>query len=66
MPGHAKRLTKSMLELIKGVNPAGLSKGQTLEAYVDLFIVYAECDANENRDQNNLCPPIRYYFGIDV
>lgn len=54
MPAHAKRLNEAMLKLIK--------KGPT-EDYVDLFLTYAECDSDEtNRDKNNLCPPIRYFF----
>ncbi len=33
------------------------------ENYVDLFMTYEECDNDaENRDRNNVCPPIRYYF----
>ncbi len=57
MPGHAKRLSKTMLELVKGTNIVSIQ-----ENYADLFITYEECDQNENRDQNNLCPPIRYFF----
>ena len=58
MPGHAKRLSKTMIELTKGVNQGTIATGD----YVDLFITYEECDKDENRDQNNLCPPIRYFF----
>ncbi len=58
MPGHAKRLNKTMIELTKGVNPGPISE----KDYVDLFLTYEECDKNDNRDQNNLCPPIRYFF----
>lgn len=57
MPTHAKRLNKTMIELLKGMNHK-VVKGD----YVDLFLTYEECDQNENRDQNNLCPPIRYFF----
>lgn len=58
MPGHAKRLNKTMIELTKGTNHGTLTKTD----YVDLFLTYEECDQNENRDQNNLCPPIRYFL----
>jgi len=58
MPGHAKRLNKTMIELTKGANPGTI----TASDYVDLFLTYEECDNNDNRDQNNLCPPIRYFF----
>jgi len=47
-----------MIELTKGVNPGPISE----KDYVDLFLTYEECDKNDNRDQNNLCPPIRYFF----
>jgi ubiquitin-activating enzyme E1-like protein 2 len=59
MPTHAKRLNEKMVKLIKGVNQ--LSEKLKSE-YVDLYLTYSECDNNENRDQNNLCPPIRYFF----
>ena len=60
MPGHAKRLNETMLKLTKGI--AKMTPATVVEPYVDLFLTYAECDAEENRDQNNLCPPIRYFF----
>ena len=52
MPGHAKRLSETMLKLTKA----------STESYVDLHLTYVECDASQNRDQNNLCPPIRYFL----
>lgn len=58
MPTHAKRLNKTMLELLKGASSDSVMK----DDYVDLTLTYEECDQDENRDQNNLCPPIRYFF----
>jgi ubiquitin-activating enzyme E1-like protein 2 len=55
MPGHSKRLGETMIKLLKKDTSQG-------EKFVDLFITYAECDKDESRDRNNLCPPIRYYF----
>ncbi len=55
MPGHSKRLNETMIKLLK----KDISQG---ENFVDLFMTYAECDNDESRDRNNLCPPIRYYF----
>ena len=55
MPGHAKRLSETMLKLLK-------KEATQTEQFVDLFITYAECDSDESRDRNNLCPPIRYFF----
>jgi 5-carboxymethyl-2-hydroxymuconate isomerase len=57
MPAHVKRLTKTMVELLRGANVQVSNTD-----YVDLTLTYEECDMNSNRDQNNLCPPIRYYF----
>ncbi len=59
MPAHAKRLNEKMIKLTKGLTKLDSSNK---EDYVDLHLTYAECDQEENRDQNNLCPPIRYYF----
>lgn len=53
MPGHAKRLAESMMKL---------SRASASDRYLDLHVTYAECDSSENRDQNNLCPPIRYFL----
>jgi hypothetical protein len=63
MPGHVKRLPKKMVELIKGAsfNENNLKPNE----YVDLFLTYEECDSDNDRDQNNKCPPIRYYFSFD-
>ena len=55
MPGHSKRLSETMIKLLK----KDISQG---EKFVDLYITYAECDSDESRDRNNLCPPIRYYY----
>ena len=49
MPGHAKRLGETMLKLLK--------KDSSQGGFVELFVTYAECDNDENRDRNNLCPP---------
>ena len=57
MPGHAKRLNEKMIKLTKGLVKLDSSHKDT---YVDLNLTYVECDQQENRDQNNLCPPIRY------
>ena len=63
MPGHAKRLNETMLKLTKGVSNLNSVNEETLKKeYIDLFITYKECDNDEKRDQNNLCPPIRYWF----
>ncbi|CAF0884359.1 unnamed protein product [Brachionus calyciflorus] len=62
MPGHAKRLNEKMLKLIKGVSSLS-ALGKASENYCDLYLTYEECDNDsENRDKNNLCPPIRYFF----
>ena len=55
MKGHSRRLGETMLKLLKKDNS---EEG----GFVELFVTYAECDNDENRDRNNLCPPIRYYF----
>ncbi len=60
MPGHAKRLNEKMLKLIKGLLKLDATIGK--DDYADLHLTYAECDQVDDRDQNNLCPPIRYYF----
>ena len=64
MPTHAKRLNEKMLKLIKGLATVQALQQSKSESYVDLFLTYEECDAasNEDRDRNNACPPIRYYF----
>lgn len=62
MPGHAKRLNEKMLKLVKGVKSLTELTNQT-DNYCDLYLTYQECDNDENdRDKNNLCPPIRYFF----
>jgi hypothetical protein len=63
MPGHAKRLNEKMIKLVKGVTSAQALQQTNSENYVDLFMTYEECDNDtENRDRNNVCPPIRYFF----
>lgn len=63
MPTHAKRLNEKMLKLIKGVSAVSELKNPDAENYVDLNLTYEECDRDtENRDKNNLLPPIRYFF----
>ena len=62
MPGHAKRLNETMLKLTKGAVGAAQNEETLKNEYVDLFLTYDECDNDDKRDQNNLCPPIRYWF----
>lgn len=64
LPGHLKRLNETMLKLLKGLtNLANVNEETLKNEYVDLFLTYKECDeTDERRDQNNLCPPIRYWF----
>ena len=61
MPGHVKRLNETMLKLTKGSLVVQNEESLKYE-YVDLFLTYDECDNDEKRDQNNICPPIRYWF----
>lgn len=64
LPAHAKRLNEKMLKLVKGVTSAdALRQAASSQNYVDLHLTFEECDQNEeNKDQNNLVPPMRYYF----
>ncbi|RNA32502.1 ubiquitin-like modifier-activating enzyme 6 [Brachionus plicatilis] len=63
MPGHAKRLNEKMLKLVKGVANLAALGNQSDKHYCDLHLTYQECDNDANdRDKNNLCPPIRYFF----
>lgn len=63
MPSHAKRLNEKMLKLIKGVQSADALRQSNAPNYVDLHLTFEECDKkDENIDQNNFVPPIRYFF----
>ncbi|XP_038073495.1 ubiquitin-like modifier-activating enzyme 6 [Patiria miniata] len=53
MPGHMKRLSKSMLELLK---PSDGIK------YMDLTIGFEP--PSEDADEDLPAPPVRYYFGL--
>lgn len=60
LPAHMKRLNEKMLKLVKGLTSAdSLKQSGVGQNYADLNLTFEECSGDE---QNNLVPPIRYYF----